>query len=130
MSQTETLSTQTQQALQDFMSSLPENDQQTVGAAFEKLMTSDAGDNAPKEGDQAPDFALPNVHGANIQLSELLKKGPVVLNFYRGGWCPFCNLEFKALSDIMPQITAKGACLLDWCITRTSRCIAQHHRKT
>ena len=112
MSQTETLSAQTQKALQDFMSSLPENDQQTIGAAFEKLMTSDAGDNAPKDGDQAPDFVLPNVHGANKQLSELLKDGPVILNFYRGGWCPFCNLEFKALTDIMPLIKEKGASLI------------------
>ena len=112
MSQVETLSAQTQKLMQDFMSSLPENEQQTIGAAFEKLMSSDTGINAPKNGDLAPDFVLPNAHGDNRQLSELLKDGPVVLNFYRGGWCPFCNLEFKALSDIMPQIKEKGASLI------------------
>ena len=108
----ETLSEQTQKLMQDFMSSIPEADQQTVGSAFEKLMQSDAGENAPTNGDNAPDFVLPNVRGGTTQLGDLLKEGPVVLSFYRGGWCPFCNLEFKALSDILPQIRAKGATLI------------------
>lgn len=107
-----TLEQQTQKQMQDFFSSIPEDAQQTVGSAFEKLMRSDAGDHAPKEGDQVPDFELPNVRGGSIRLSERLKQGPVVLSFYRGGWCPFCNLEFKALSDILPEIENKGASLI------------------
>lgn len=112
MSSNQTLAEQTQKAMQDFFSSIPEQAQQTVGGAFEKLMKSDAGDKAPQQGDKAPDFELPNVRGGNIQLSEKLKQGPVVLSFYRGGWCPFCNLEFKALSDILPEIQNKGASLI------------------
>lgn len=112
MSNNQTLAEQTQKAMQDFFSSPPEDAQQTVGGAFEKLMKSDAGDNAPATGGQAPDFDLPNVRGGSTRLSQQLKQGPVVLSFYRGGWCPFCNLEFKALSDILPEIIGKGAILI------------------
>ena len=109
---TQTLSQQTRQALNDFIGSLPADAKNTVANAFEKLLSSDAGDKAPGKGDKAPNFVLPNVHGKDTQLSELLREGPVVLSFYRGGWCPFCNLEFKALSDILPEIQAKGANLI------------------
>lgn len=62
-------------------------------------------------GDTAPEFRLPNVQGGHTSLSELLKRGPVVLSFYRGGWCPFCNLEFKALHDKMHEMQTLGATL-------------------
>ena len=57
---------------------------------------------------KAPDFALPNVNGETIQLSQLLTKGPVVLIFYRGGWCPFCNLALRSYQAILPQIQSAG----------------------
>jgi peroxiredoxin len=112
MSNNQLLAKQTQKALQDFLASIPAEQQQVVGAAFEKLMKSDAGNNAASVGDMAPDFELPNVRGGSTTLTERLKQGPVVLSFYRGGWCPFCNLEFKALSDILPEIENKGASLI------------------
>lgn len=112
MSNNQTLAQQTQKTMQDFLSSIPEQAQQTIGSAFEKLMKSDVGDNAPSKGDKAPNFELPNVRGGSLELLEKLKQGPVVLSFYRGGWCPFCNLEFKALSDILPKIKTKGASLI------------------
>jgi len=107
-----TLNEQTNKMLQDFISSLPDQAKRTVSAAFEKLMKSDAGDKATLEGDIAPNFDLPNVRGGRTQLVNLLKEGPVVLSFYRGGWCPFCNLEFKALTDALPQIQIMGAALV------------------
>jgi peroxiredoxin len=75
-------------------------------------MSSDFGANALREGDKAIDFNLPNAKGGETQLFALLEKGPVVLSFYRGGWCPYCNLEFKGLSDILPQIQELGASLV------------------
>ena len=48
-------------------------------------------------GDQAVDFVLPKEDGSEISLSELLKNGPVILNFFRGNFCEFCQLELKAL---------------------------------
>ncbi|UCE88095.1 MAG: AhpC/TSA family protein, partial [Pseudomonadota bacterium] len=75
-------------------------------------LSSDLGNNAVKVGNLAPDFTLPNVHGQAISLHGALQKGPVVLNFYRGGWCPFCNLEFRALQQILPEIQALSAQLI------------------
>lgn len=68
--------------------------------------------NALSAGDQALDFTLPNVHGNAINLKDALAKGPVVLNIYRGGWCPYCNLELNALKAALPEIEAAGAQLI------------------
>lgn len=67
---------------------------------------------ALKVGDLAPDFTLPNATGEKITLKAALQNGPVVLNFYRGGWCPYCNLELRAYQQVLPQIKALGASLL------------------
>ncbi len=60
----------------------------------------------------APSFELPNQHGQSVQLTELLAKGPVVVTFYRGSWCPYCNLQLKALQARLPEIHALGAQLV------------------
>jgi peroxiredoxin len=67
---------------------------------------------ALKEGDRASEFLLPNVHGRQVALADLLAKGPVILNFYRGGWCPYCNLELKAYQAILSDIRAAGGDLV------------------
>jgi peroxiredoxin len=63
-------------------------------------------------GDRAPEFTLQNVHGSRISLNQLLQKGPLILIFYRGGWCPYCNLELRAYQQVLPQIKALGASLV------------------
>ena len=63
-------------------------------------------------GGQAPSFVLPNHQGASIKLTDLLQRGSVVLTFYRGSWCPYCNLELKNLQTILPRIQAAGANLV------------------
>ena len=65
-----------------------------------------------KVGERAPDFTLPDVFGKPVTLSELLTHGPVMLYFYRGEWCPFCNLALRAYQRILPQIRALGASLV------------------
>ena len=85
---------------------------QTMMKATENLVASGIASQAIKAGEQAPLFTLPNTRGEMISLATLLKKGPVVINFYRGAWCPYCNLELKALQDVMPEITGLGASLL------------------
>ncbi|WP_103072536.1 peroxiredoxin-like family protein [Aquimarina sediminis] len=67
---------------------------------------------ALKEGDKMIDFTLPNAVGGIITLSEKLEKGSVIISFYRGGWCPYCNMELRALQEILPQIKKSGASLL------------------
>lgn len=63
-------------------------------------------------GERAPDFTLPNAYGKPVSLSAQLAKGPVVLAFYRGAWCPYCNLELKALQGALPHFERLGATLL------------------
>lgn len=63
-------------------------------------------------GDRAPAFTLPGVDGRPVSLHDALARGPVVLVFYRGGWCPYCNLQLQALQAILPQVEAAGARLI------------------
>lgn len=107
-----TLAEQTEKAANEFIAALSEDARKIVGKNFEKLLASDIAKDAVNVGDKAPDFSLPNVKGGNIRLSEALKKGPVVLSFYRGGWCPFCNLEFRALQEHLPEMKTLGATLI------------------
>jgi peroxiredoxin len=67
---------------------------------------------AARAGDRAPGFILTSAKGETVCLSQLLRSGPVVLSFYRGGWCPYCNLELRALQKILPRIQALGASLV------------------
>jgi peroxiredoxin len=63
-------------------------------------------------GDSAPDFELPDPSGRLIRLGELLADGPVIVSFYRGQWCPFCNLELRGLQRALGEVAAAGATLV------------------
>lgn len=67
---------------------------------------------ALQPGDVAPNFRLTDAHGASVELDDVLKSGPVVLSFYRGQWCPFCNLELRAYQSRLSQFAALGAQLV------------------
>jgi len=91
---------------------IPEAAKQTMISATDKLRKSNMSSDFLKVGDEAPDFDLDSLDGTEYDLHDLLKKGPVVISFYRGGWCPYCNLELRALNKIYPEIKAKGAELI------------------
>lgn len=95
-----------------FMANLDPDKAATVSGSFERLGASHIGENARTRDEIAPNFTLPNATGNPVTLYELLNRGPVVLNFYRGGWCPFCSLELRALQAILPEIRALGAQLI------------------
>lgn len=80
--------------------------------ATDELRKSGIVDQTLNVGGKAPDFSLPNVWGTEVKLSNQLRKGPVVLSFYRGGWCPYCNLELRALQAALPEIYALGGNLI------------------
>jgi peroxiredoxin len=88
----------------------------SIVAAYEKgideLRAAGLEANALKPGELAPDFTLPDAAGNSVKLSERLKDGPVVLKFYRGGWCPYCNLELRAYQKALPELEAVGAQLI------------------
>lgn len=69
-------------------------------------------ENAIQDGQTAPDFALTNAKGKNVSLYDQLKNGPVVLTWYRGGWCPYCNLTLRELQKHLPQFKELNATLL------------------
>ncbi len=77
--------------------------------ATAELIASGQALNARKAGDKAPEFTLKDPDGHLVSSSDLLAKGPLVVSFYRGVWCPYCNLELQALQAALPQIEARGA---------------------
>jgi peroxiredoxin len=81
-------------------------------AKIEELRSEFASKSAIGVNDTAPDFALPNPAGKSIVLKDLLRSGPVVLTFYRGGWCPYCNIQLRAYQGALAQITALGGRLV------------------
>ena len=70
------------------------------------------GSNAIKIGQIAPNFKLPNEINKQTELTQLLANGPVVITFYRGSWCPYCNLQLKALKERLAEIKALGVQLV------------------
>ena len=73
------------------------------------LKAQELANNAVKVGDDFVTSTLSNAKGAAVDLAQLLEKGPLIITFYRGGWCPYCNLELKAFQEVLPAIKAKGA---------------------
>ncbi len=86
--------------------------QAAYARGIEAVAASGILDRVKKVGDKAPEFALKNAAGAEIKLSGLLKDGPVVLTWYRGGWCPYCNIALAAFQEKLPGIKAAGARLV------------------
>jgi peroxiredoxin len=81
-------------------------------AKIEELRAGFAREAALGTGDQVPDFALPDARGNPISLLDVLRRGPAVVTLYRGGWCPYCNLQLRAYQSVLPQITALGGRLI------------------
>lgn len=80
--------------------------------ATDELIASGAQDRALKAGEIAPAFTLPDADGHPLSSATLLAKGPLVLTFYRGAWCPYCNFDLSALEQARPDIEARGASLV------------------
>ena len=91
---------------------LPPEKAQLLEKAAEELALSGITDQVLKAGEQAPDFTLPNAVGRPVRLETELSKGPVVVIFYRGIWCPYCSLQLRAYQKILPDILRLGGSLL------------------
>lgn len=91
---------------------IPASAAAVMSQSLEDLKKSGIVGQALKEGALAPDFVLPNATGKTVSLKQLLNKGPVVVSFYRGGWCPYCNLTLRALEKSLPELQAEGATLV------------------
>src|SRR5258707_4069460 len=91
---------------------------QAYDALVQTLVASGLTETSLKAGERMPDFALPNVEGRFVASRALLERGPLVVSFFRGGWCPVCTTELTALQPTVPGIEAPSA---PWCRTGTSR---------
>jgi peroxiredoxin len=77
--------------------------------ATAELIASGQAGRAIKAGDRAPHFNLKDQDGNDVSSAALLVKGPLVVTFYRGVWCPYCNIELQAINEVLSQIQANGA---------------------
>lgn len=103
-----TLAAQLSNVLENFKKNAPAPVQKTIYTAkteFEAFYDRSA---AIQVGDDLPDFRLVNALGKEVTSTELLAQGPVLITFYRGEWCPFCNLALRAMQKHLEEFKAKG----------------------
>ena len=80
--------------------------------ATDELIASRAVDRALKVGDKAPAFKLKGPDGNEVSSIELLTQGPLIVTFYRGVWCPYCNRDLQAIQAALPELEKRGAKLV------------------
>jgi peroxiredoxin len=85
---------------------------ETLHKSTEELIASGQADRAVKAGETAPEFVLPDPDGNPVSSRQLLAKGSLVVTFYRGVWCPYCNLDLQALEAARGEIESRGASLV------------------
>ncbi|EST18819.1 peroxiredoxin-like family protein [Streptomyces roseochromogenus] len=91
---------------------IPAEVRQVMHRAGQELADSGQVDRALTVGDRAPRFRLPSATGQTVALDDLIAECPVVLTFYRGAWCPYCNIALRALQQHHTDITARDARLV------------------
>ncbi|HEX5657536.1 MAG TPA: peroxiredoxin-like family protein [Polyangiales bacterium] len=96
----------------DFESKVPADALRIMHRSTASLISSRQAESALQVGDRAPSFDLPDPTGQQHASARLLAAGPLVVTFYRGVWCPYCNLELQALERARTEIEARGATLV------------------
>ena len=108
----ESVQDQLDQFAAEFAKNVPAEVRTAMDQAGQSVADYVSGLDVTSVGQIAPGFELPDANGNRGELSTLLENGPVVLTFYRGGWCPYCNIELRALQSALPQIQSHGASLV------------------
>ncbi|MFM9889438.1 MAG: peroxiredoxin-like family protein [Rickettsiales bacterium] len=106
------LNTELEQFKTEFLMKFPAEKAAIMARADEELAATQIEQSALKTGDKAPEFTLPDATGKLVSLSAVLKNGPTIVVFYRGGWCPYCNLELRAYQRLLPEIRKAGGQLV------------------
>jgi len=99
------------QRLAQLMGTRPEVYQKMSRDLSERLRTT-AMEGVLKPGDPMPEFVLPDTEGTLVGSADLIARGPLVIVFFRGDWCPFCRMTLVALNEAMPAITDAGGTLV------------------
>ena len=95
-----------------FKQQVPAEAFDAFGRSTQELIDSGQAERALQAGDQVPDFTLTDSDRNDVSLNDLLSTGPLVLSFYRGVWCPYCNIELQALEAAAADIRAAGATMV------------------
>ncbi len=106
------LSQQIDEFKESLKAEMPPEVLQVLNKGVEDLLRDNVGKDVLGVGDPLPSFQLEDARGVRISSDELLTRGPLVVSFYRGGWCPYCNLELRALQAILPDIEKHNATLV------------------
>ncbi|HEY4289883.1 MAG TPA: peroxiredoxin-like family protein [Puia sp.] len=106
------LAAQLNAAKEKFRSTAPQELVQHFSRFVDELEQDNITERALAVGEKAPGFVLPNALGKSVTLGELIRTGPVILTWYRGGWCPYCNLQLNYLQQFLPAFEKEGARLV------------------
>ncbi|MCG6937869.1 MAG: AhpC/TSA family protein [Gammaproteobacteria bacterium] len=96
----------------EIIPTIPQNSLNIMMSELEALIAAGIAENSMNKGDFFPEFVLPNANNDLRSLNNFLSHGPLVISFYRGAWCPYCNLEINALQKSLPDIIAAGGQLV------------------
>lgn len=97
---------------EDSFNQMPKEVGDELKRGVEEVIESHLKDNALNVGDKIPLFELPSVNGEKKSIKDIFKKDYLVINFYRGGWCPFCSMELRAYERIKDELNNIGADLV------------------
>lgn len=95
-----------------FNASAPEEKKKAYADGLQFVVDQGVLKKAVNVGQKAPEFSLSNARGEEVSLNALLSEGPVILVWYRGGWCPYCNITLHRLQEELPNFEAHGAQLV------------------
>ena len=106
------LAKQIEQFNNELATQVPQEVLEAFGKSIEDLQKKKIEEKSIKLGEIMPEFLLPNVKNEIINSNEILKNGKMIIAFYRGSWCPYCNLQLKTLQDYLTKIKDKKATLV------------------
>ena len=106
------LATQIQQFNIELAAKVPQEVLKAFGKSIEDLKTKNIEEKSIKIGETIPNFSLKNAKNEVVNSSDILKNGKMIIAFYRGSWCPYCNLELKALQEKISEFKEKNATLV------------------
>jgi len=106
------LSKKIQEFQDQLLPTIPQNILKTLMGELRNLVATGIAEQAINKGDRFPAFNLANANNETRSLSDFLSSGPLIISFYRGAWCPYCNLEINALQQRLAEINTAGAQLV------------------
>lgn len=106
------LNEQIRETIQMFRENFPPEMNQLIEQGAGEISALDIIERSLRKGSIVPPFELKDQYGELRKLNTYLDNGPLVLTFYRGAWCPYCNLQLKAYRDRLDEITNMGATLV------------------